>query len=136
MERRRRRSVAELLAAKDADAPALLTVEPTTPVRIAISTLTTHDVSQLPVVKDGECVGSVSESELMGRVIENPGLLDRPVESVMEPPYPVVDGHLDIEQATRLLSRKNAACLVREDGRLAGIVTRYDVVRTFTQSGS
>ena len=136
MERRRRRSIADLLAAKDAEAPSLLTVEPTTPVRIAISTLTTHDVSQLPVVRDGECIGSLSESELMGRVIENPALLDKPVETVMEPPYPVVDGHLDVEQATRLLSRKNAACLVREDGRLAGIVTRYDVVRTFTHNGS
>jgi cystathionine beta-synthase len=134
LERRRRRSVAELLAAKDSDAPALLSVEPTTAVRIALSTLTTHDVSQLPVIKDGECVGSVTESELMGRVIENPSLLDRPVESVMEAPYPVVDGHLDMEQATRLLSRRNAACLVRERGKLTGIVTRYDVVRTFTHA--
>jgi cystathionine beta-synthase len=134
LERRRRRSVAELLGAKDSDAPSLLSVEPTTAVRIALSTLTTHDVSQLPVIKDGECVGSVSESELMSRVIENPSLLDRPVESVMEAPYPVVDGHLDMEQATRLLSRKNAACLVRERGKLSGIVTRYDVVRTFTHA--
>jgi cystathionine beta-synthase len=134
LERRRRRSVAELLAAKDSDAPALLSAEPTTPVRIALSTLTTHDVSQLPVIKDGECVGSVTESELMSRVIENPALLDRPVESVMEAPYPVVDGHLDMEQATRLLNRKNAACLVRERGKLAGIVTRFDVVRTFTHA--
>ena len=134
LERRRRRSVSELLAAKDSDAPALLSVDPTTPVRIALSTLTTHDVSQLPVITDGECVGSVTESELMGRVIENPSLLDRPVESVMEAPYPVVDGHLDMEQATRLLSRKNAACLVRDRGKLAGIVTRFDVVRTFTHA--
>jgi cystathionine beta-synthase len=136
MERPRRRSVADLLAAKDGDAPPLLTVEPNTPVRIALSTLTTHDVSQLPVVRDGECVGSLSETELMGRVIEDPTLLDRPVEAVMEQPYPVVDGHLDMDRATRLLSRKNAACLVRKDGRLAGILTRFDVVRTLTQAPS
>jgi predicted transcriptional regulator len=41
-----------------------------------------------------------------------------------------------VERATRLLNRKNAACLVREDGRLAGILTRYDVVRTLTQAPS
>jgi cystathionine beta-synthase len=136
MERRRRRSVADLLAAKEDGAPPLLTVEPTTPVRIALSTLTTHDVSQLPVVRDGECVGSLAESDLMGRVIEDPTLLDRPVEAVMDPPYPVVDGHLDMDRAMRLLNRKNAACLVREDGRLAGILTRYDVVQTLTQAAS
>jgi cystathionine beta-synthase len=136
LERRRRRSVSELVASKDGGAPDLLTVEPTTPVRIALSTITTHDVSQLPVVRDGECVGSVSEGELMGRVIEDPTLLDRPVESVMEAPYPVVDGHMDAEEAGRFLSRKNAACLVREGGRLAGIVTRYDVVRDLTRPAS
>jgi cystathionine beta-synthase len=136
MDRPRRRSVADLLAAKEEGGPPLLTVEPTTPVRMALSTLTTHDISQLPVVRDGECVGSLAESDLMGRVIEDPTLLDRPVEAVMDPPYPVVDGHLDMERATRLLNRKNAACLVREDGRLAGILTRYDVVRTLTQAPS
>jgi cystathionine beta-synthase len=134
LERPRRRAVADMLAAKDKEAPALLTVEPTTPVRLALSAITTHGVSQLPVVRDGECVGSVSESELMGRVIEEPGLLDRPVEVLMEPPYPVIDSHKDLEQATRLLSRKNAACLVREGNRLVGIVTRYDVVRTLTRA--
>lgn len=136
LDRPRRRTVADLLAAKDPEAPRLLGVEPTTPVRLALSTITTHAVSQLPVVRDGECVGSVTEAELMGRVIEDPTLLDRPVETVMEPPYPVVDAHVDMEQVTRLLSRKNAACLVRDGARLAGIVTRYDVVRTLTQAGS
>jgi len=136
LERPRRRAVADLIAAKERGAPALLTVEPTTPVRQALSTMTTHDVSQLPVVKDGECVGSLTEAELMGRVIEAPALLERPVEAVMEPPYPVVDSHLELDEATRLLSRRNAACLVREDGRLTGIVTRYDVVRTLTQAAS
>jgi cystathionine beta-synthase len=99
--------------------------------------MATHGVSQLPVVEEGECVGSVSESELMARVIEDPKLLDKTVSAVMEPPYPVVDGHQDLDQATRLLTRTNAACLVREDGRLAGIVTRFDVVSALTQgSGS
>jgi cystathionine beta-synthase len=134
LEARRRRTVAELAADKEADAPALLTVAPTTTVRMALSTMTSHDVSQLPVVKDGECVGSVLESEVMGRVIEDPALLDRSVESVLGPPFPVVDDHLDAESVTPLLTRENAACLIRGEDGLEGIVTRYDVVRTLTQA--
>jgi len=133
LERPRRRTVADLLSVKDTGAPSLLSASPATPVRMALSTISTHAVSQLPVLVDGECVGSVSESELMGRVIEDPTLLDRTVEAVMEPPYPVVDSHQDLDQAMRLLSRRNAACLVREGGRLTGIVTHYDLVRTLTQ---
>ena len=68
----------------------------------------------------------------MARVIESPDLLDRTVEPLMEPPYPVLDGHLYLEEATRLLTRSNAACLVRGNGGFSGIVTRYDVVRSIS----
>jgi cystathionine beta-synthase len=129
---RRTRSVHDLLGAKDRALPPLISVAPSTPVRIALSTLSTHEVSQLPVILDGECVGSVSEGELMAEVLADPGLLDRPVEGVMEPPFPVVDSHVAAEDATRLMGRRTPAVLVRDDGALRGIVTRYDVIRTLT----
>jgi len=132
LERPRRRTVGELVAQKGVDSLRLLTVEPSTSVRMALSTITTHDVSQLPVVQDGECVGSVVEGDLMGRVIEEPELLDRPVDTVMDAPFPVVDGHAEAGIVTDLLSRKNAAVLVRESDALTAIVTRYDIVRTLT----
>jgi cystathionine beta-synthase len=131
LERARRSSVLEMMAAKDGDG-GVITVEPSTSVRTALSTITAHDIGQLPVVKDGECVGALGESELMAKVIDDPGVLDRAVESVMGGPYPVLDGHVDAEEITRLLQRGNAACLVRESGRITGIVTRYDVVRGLT----
>ncbi|MGD2070701.1 MAG: pyridoxal-phosphate dependent enzyme [Gemmatimonadota bacterium] len=132
LERTRRRTVDDLVATKEDDAPALLTVEPSTSIRMALSTITTHDVSQLPVVRDGECLGSVAEGDLMSRVIEDPALLDEPVESVMDAPFPVVDGHAAADEVAHMLTRSNAACLVRRAGALSGIVTRYDVVRTLT----
>jgi len=129
---RPRRSVRELLRRKDRGLPGLIAVQPSTPVRMALSTITTHEVSQLPVLLDGECVGSVSEGDLMAEVIADPTLLDRPVEAVMVAPFPVVDSDASAEEATRLLSRQNAAVLVRDEGRIGGIVTRYDVVRSLT----
>ena len=125
-------SVHDLLAGKDPDSPGLITVEPTTPVRVALSTLTSHNVSQLPVLLEGECVGSLTDVELMSSVIEDPGLLDRPVESIMDTPFPVVDSHMDAEGAAQLLTRKNAAVLVRDDGEIDGILTRYDLIRDLT----
>jgi cystathionine beta-synthase len=94
--------------------------------------MTTHGVSQLPVVQDGECVGSLREAELMGVVLADPALLDRAVEGVMDVPFPVVEGHADGQEVTRLL-RQNHAVLVRHAGAIAGIVTRYDVVKALTQ---
>lgn len=129
---RRTRSVHDLLGAKDRSLPPLISVTPSTPVRMALSTLSTHEVSQLPVILEGECVGSVSEGELMAEVLADPGLLDRPVEGVMEPPFPVVDSHVAAEDATRLMGRRTPAVLVRANGTLRGILTRYDVIRTLT----
>lgn len=130
--KRAHHSVHHLVAEKDHDLPELITVQPTTPVRVALSTLTSHNVSQLPVILDGECVGSLNDGELMSSVIEDPELLDRPVESIMDAPFPVVDSHMDAEGAAQLLTRKNSAVLVRNDGEIGGILTRYDLIRDLT----
>ena len=130
--KRMHRSVHHLVADKDRDLPELITVQPTTPVRVALSTLTSHNVSQLPVLLDGECVGSLQDGELMSSVIEDPSLLDRPVESIMDAPFPVVDSHMDAERAAHLLTRTNSAVLVRDEGEIGGILTRYDLIRNLT----
>lgn len=132
---RERRSVHDLVRGKGREGHTLFSVEPTTPVRIALSTITTHDVSQLPVIQDGACVGSLSEALLMGRVIETPDLLDEPVRSLMEAPYPVIDSHRDAAEAIHLLTRSNAAVLVREEGEISEILTRFDIVRDLTGVG-
>ncbi len=132
LERPRRRLVSDLLEGRTPDAPALLSATPSTSVQMALSTMTTHGVSQLPVIRDGACVGSVRESGLMRAVLEDPGLLDRTVDTAMEAPYPVVSAAVDVEDVTRLL-RSNAAVLVGAEGALSGIVTRYDAVRALTQ---
>jgi cystathionine beta-synthase len=132
LERPRRTTVLETLHANEGRVAKLITVEPSTPIRQALSTITAHDIGQLPVVRDDVCIGSITETKLMGQVIEDPDILDKPVESVMGAPFPVVDGHVDSEAVSRLLARDNAACLVRNGGALVGIITRYDVVRALT----
>jgi len=124
--------VSDLAAARTDGPEALITAAPTTSVRMALSTMTSHDVSQLPVMRDGTCVGSVQEGDLMGKVLEDPRVLDLPVEEVMAAPFPLVAGGLLVEEVTRLLTRGNPAVLVRNGDRIEGIVTRFDVVRTLT----
>jgi len=129
-------SVHDMVSSKDVELSELISVQPSTPVRVALSTLSSHNVSQLPVILDGESMGSLTESELMASVIEDPELLDRPVEAIMDASFPIVDSHMDAESAAGLLTRKNPAVLVREGGELQGILTRYDVVRNLTGTAS
>jgi len=121
-------SVARLLEARNSGAPPLISVPPTATVRQALNLMSTYNVSQLPVLDGGDGVGAVAEPVLMARALEDPATLDRPVQDVMDAPYPVVDADLPVERLTTLLSRETPAALVRREGKIAGIVTRYDVL--------
>ncbi len=124
-----RLTAGDLVRRKDDPRLALVSVSPSAPARDALALITQHDISQLPVCDDGECVGSISEATLMAHVIENPAVLDESVASLMDAPFPSVDATVTLDGVGRMLTRQTPAVLVREDGRLAGIVTRYDVVR-------
>ncbi len=121
-------TAATLLSAKPQDAPALVTIAPTATARQALNLMSTYNVSQLPVVQEMDCVGSVSEATLAARALSDGSVLERPVRDVMEAPYPVVDETLPLESLTALLGRETPAALVRSNGKLRGIVTRYDVL--------
>lgn len=128
-------TVTDMVGGKEGDAPvSLISVAPETPVRQALGLITGNNISTLPVVKDGDCVGHIAEPTLMARVLEDTSLLEKSVQHLMDAPLPVVDAHVDLPGVTGLLSRHNPAVLVREEGRLTGILTRYDVLRWVTGS--
>ena len=125
-----RATVAQLLTAKanGGGTPPVVSVGPQATVRQALNLMSTYNVSQLPVLDGDNDIGAVAEQSLMARALGDPAVLDRPVRDVMDPPFPVVDEHWPLERLTALLKRETPAVLVRLDGRIAGIVTRYDLL--------
>ena len=123
-----RMPIGQLLQGKSEGTPRVVSVAPSASVRQALGLMSLHDVSQLPVMDGESCVGSVSESVLSAKALENGKLLDVPVSEVMEPPFPVIDGRQTVESVVKLLSKSNPALLVRANGTLGGIVTRSDVL--------
>jgi cystathionine beta-synthase len=122
-------TVEQLLERRPATAPALVSVAPAAAVRQALNLMTTYGVSQIPVVENGESVGGLIEGTLMTRALSQPSLLDRPVREVMEPPFPEVDATAPADRVGAMLTRESPATLVRKDGKLIGIVSRYDVLQ-------
>jgi cystathionine beta-synthase len=108
--------------------PPLVSVGPAASLRQALNLLTTWGISQVPVLDGDDCVGSVTEG-LMARVLEDAKLLDRPASEVMGAPFPVVDADIPIDRLVTMLSKETPAALVRDAGRLVGLVNRYDVLR-------
>jgi cystathionine beta-synthase len=122
-------TLGQLLDGKQGVAPTgVVSIGPGAAVRQALRLMSQHDVSQLPVMDGGSCVGAVSESALSLSALENVKVLDRTVGDVMDSPFPTVDAGHPVDGIAKLLSKSNSAVLVREDGATRGIVTRSDIV--------
>ena len=128
-----RGSLGEVLGAKRGELPPVVSVAPGAAVRQALRLMSQHHVSQLPVLDGASSVGSVSESALTVRALEDPKTLDRSVADVMEAPFPVVEANQSAESVVKLLTKTNRAVLVRNDGELRGVVTRGDLLEFLTR---
>ena len=113
---------------KPSDTPVIVSVAPGTTVRQALRLMSLHDVSQLPVMDGGNCVGSVSDWSLSAKSLDNTKILDATVSEVMDGPFPVVDIGQPVDAVAKLLSKSNPAVLVRDKGTVQGIVTRSDML--------
>jgi cystathionine beta-synthase len=132
-------TIGELLAAKgrtdDADGriPPLVHAHPGESIREAIAVLREYGVSQMPVVKAepplslAEVVGTVTDRDLLGRLVSDPASLDATVETVMGPPLPMVGAGEPIEEASARLAESQAV-LVLDNGHPTGIITRSDLL--------
>jgi cystathionine beta-synthase len=98
-------------------------------VRQALGLMKLHDVSQLPVMDGDRCVGSVTEYHLTTRGLESTRFLDATVGEVMDEPFPTVPATEHVDAVTKLLSKTTPALLVQDAGRVAGIVTRTDMLQ-------
>ena len=128
-----RAPISLLLDRRDAAAPALVSTAPGALVRQALGLMRLHDVSQLPVMDGSACVGSVTEYALTTRSLESTRILDATVGEVMDEPFPLVDAQQPVESVAKLLSKASPAVLIRDGGRIAGIVTRSDVLQFLMQ---
>jgi cystathionine beta-synthase len=126
--------VAELLSGRHhaPGMPAVVVGRTTQRVGDAIATLQAYGISQLPVSEEPEgdavagLVGSISEKGLLDRAFRDPSVVERTVGEVMDPPLPVVDASVTLDEAFAMLSGGPTALVVVAGGRPAGVVTKLD----------
>ena len=92
-----------------------------------------NGISQVPVFsKIGKNMGSVTEQTLLdvllkGRTLKE--IEDDPVENIMDDVFPVVNRGIPLSAITSLL-QVTAAVLVTEKGKITGIITKADLLKT------
>ncbi|MDG6901415.1 MAG: CBS domain-containing protein [Nitrososphaerota archaeon] len=104
-------------------------------VRKAVGIIQQHGFKQVPVIRGGTCVGSVSEKTVSYRMLErkNPAsLLDRRVSQVMDEAFPAIPEDTPVTGIVSLLQSSQAILTVTK-GEVTGIVTNADLLKLITK---
>ncbi|MGP6159627.1 MAG: cystathionine beta-synthase [Vulcanimicrobiaceae bacterium] len=126
-EGKRQATVGDVLRNKQ-PLPPMLSVDESDVVKDALELLRRYEISQLPVTRNGELVGSVNDVAVMQAVFDRADLLHKPVREVMGRAFPTLEVETEIDRAYKLLSLANSAIVVTEKGRAVGVVTRQDII--------
>lgn len=84
-------------------------------------------MTQIPVLEENVSVGSLRESRVLTKLIENSELLNAKVGEIMEKSFPVVDVDAPANEIKSKL-HKSPAVLIEDFKRITGIITRSDVL--------
>ena len=130
---KRRATVGDVLRSKT-PIPLLITVQQDDTVKTALDLLRQYEISQLPVMKGREQVGSVNDIGVMRSVFDHADIIHQPVSEVMTRPFPALEQSEEIERAYKLLTLENPAIVVTDDSEPIGVLTRQDVISFLSTS--
>ena len=94
----------------------------------AMAKMRKFSISQIPVMKDGNFIGSIDDSNVYQLLVENPALRDAPISSIMSTPFPIVKAATHVEDLCKLINKNTPAVLVEMPEGKHHIVTRYDII--------
>jgi len=147
--------------ARDLMTRAVITVTPETPVSEIAKLLSEHNISGVPVVdEDGKLRGIISEADLVVRAarprfpryipflegvifLENPAHYEQEIQKmlavaaadIMTEKVVTAPPDASVEELATLMTERNVnRIVIIEAGRIAGVVTRGDIVRTLAES--
>ncbi|UCH34833.1 MAG: CBS domain-containing protein [Armatimonadota bacterium] len=139
----------------------VITVTPETPVSEIAKLLSEHNISGVPVVdEDGKLRGIISEADLVVRAarprfpryipflegvifLENPAHYEQEIQKmlavaaadIMTEKVVTAPPDASVEELATLMTERNVnRIVIIEAGRIAGVVTRGDIVRTLAES--
>lgn len=113
---KRSTGVPQLVSAKSADK-----------VYEALELMDKYNLSTIPVIDGADCVGSVRESSIIEKIMNDRNVSGKEVKKIMEKKLPIIDFETMLPDALDVLHKHNAI-LISQHGDIKGILTRYDVL--------
>ncbi|MEI6817242.1 MAG: pyridoxal-phosphate dependent enzyme [Bacteroidota bacterium] len=92
----------------------LITLKSSDKISEAIKIITEMDISQIPITHNDRIVGSVSESWVFQKFLEDPNIKENNIESIMQPAFPFVDSTTPIDVLSKMVNPENSAVLIKD----------------------
>ena len=117
--------------AKDICHGKVVSVQSHEPVSRAVHLMRETGFSQLPVLNEGQVVGSVTEKTILQKLVSSPKpdhVAKKEVETIMDDAFPTVNEFTPVSMVSTLLQYEPAV-LVSRRGHVLGIVTKADLLK-------
>ncbi|HEX2570052.1 MAG TPA: cystathionine beta-synthase [Polyangia bacterium] len=111
----------------------IVSIQKGSTIRETIGLLKEHGISQLPVLDKGRMEGLVSEIDLLNFLIQNPGKLDQPIDSLVEADYATVTPQTKVK-LLRTVFNDAKLVLVLDRDDLVGVITKIDLIEYLASS--
>lgn len=117
-----------ILTYKSGEIPQIVSVEKNSTVRNALELIRQYGISQLPVLEQTRCIGTVTEAKLLSEVLHDQTMFEKNVEQTMDAPLPSIHMNEEMNSAVKFFAQKNPAVIVYDDEKPIGIITRFDLL--------
>ncbi len=131
LEERKFATAEDIISSKNG-ASNLVTIDHNLKVGEAIKLMNEKSIDQAPVTDGDKFVGSISDSKILGSLIENPELKNKSVSEVMDGAFQFVSPHDTLDVMSSMLGKKAKALLVRDRSNSVHIITQSDLLVAMT----
>ena len=109
---------------------AFLSVGKETTVRTAFKMMKDNDISQMPVMENGNILGAITETAVLNFLLENPMLnTEKTIDAIMENAFPMVEIELPCKQLSKYFTKKTPAVMAKDKAGTLHILTQYDIIQ-------
>lgn len=110
----------------------LVTVDPKRTIGEAVRLMTQYSISQIPVIENGQLVGSLNDHQLLSVIVDNPDCRQAEVATCMQPAFPVVKSDALMEEVAKLINKANPAVMVELPTGDLHIITNHDLINAMS----
>ncbi|NMM48814.1 cystathionine beta-synthase [Marinigracilibium pacificum] len=111
----------------------LVTLSKDAKVSEAVSLLNEKGISQIPVTDGENFVGSLTDSKVLRKLIDNPDLKNGAVSEIMDAPFQFVAANNTLDVLSSLIDEEHKALLVRDAKNDIHIITQHDLLMAMTK---